>query len=177
MIALELLDTLCRICQYKEMRVGSKTLPVRIHPEPESSVMAPPLIEKLEGARPPPILICPSSSCPREPDCPPEAVIPNQHDDLWTRGEADAAVINESVARECIADLCFRCRFPETSVDESKTGPYSFGGGFIYLKSRRLVWYRATSKPIRMTSRCSLLRSRTTNRCRYYDFAQCLLGF
>ncbi len=91
--------------------------------------MAPPLIEKLEGARPPPILICPSSSCPREPDCPPEAVIPNQHDDLWTRGEADATAINESVARECIANVCFRCRFPEANVDESETIHYPLGGG------------------------------------------------
>jgi hypothetical protein len=63
---------------------------VMIHPRPALSLMLVPVRQNLDGASPPPILVCPSSSRPIVPLCPPVAVSPKQQVEL--QGEAVTAV-------------------------------------------------------------------------------------
>lgn len=77
-------------------------VPVKIQPRPAASIMPPLSIVKVAGARLPPILFWPSSSWPMVPNCPPEAVRPNEHE----RGERAAAPkASERAMKECIITI------------------------------------------------------------------------
>lgn len=53
-----------------------------IHPKPSESLILVPVTQKVEGGSPPPIRVCPSSSWPTVPLCPPDAVSPKQQVEL-----------------------------------------------------------------------------------------------
>jgi hypothetical protein len=67
-----------------------RKIPVIMLPRPAMSLVLVPPRHNLDGASPPPILVCPSSSWPIVPLCPPAAVMPKQHVEL--HGEAVTAV-------------------------------------------------------------------------------------
>lgn len=72
-------------------------LRVKMQPLPAASVIPPLLIVKLAGVRPPPILFCPSDSCPIVPDSPPDAVRPKEQVDRGTV-RAETPAIRDKVA-------------------------------------------------------------------------------
>jgi hypothetical protein len=55
---------------------------VTIQPRPEESLIDVPVMQNCAGGNPPPIRVCPSSSCPTVPLWPPEAVSPKQQVEL-----------------------------------------------------------------------------------------------
>jgi hypothetical protein len=84
------------------MKLGS--IPVKIHPRPAASVIPPLSMVNVVGLRPPPILFWPSESWPIVPDCPPEAVSPNEHE----RGDRAATPrTRESPTRGNIITIVF----------------------------------------------------------------------
>lgn len=57
-------------------------LPVTMQPRPVKSLMLLPVMQNFAGGSPPPMRVCPSSSCPTVPLWPPDAVSPKQQVEL-----------------------------------------------------------------------------------------------
>lgn len=74
-----------------------------MQPRPAASVMPPLSIVKVAGDKPPPILFCPSESWPIVPDSPPDAVSPNEQEDLgvWAAAPSTRDRVTKDFIVEC----------------------------------------------------------------------------